>query len=59
LRWSEVRKCHLDLEAPSKGAEGAGARYGMSGMRFKASVVLGSTLALRDALVGRRKWSDA
>ena len=59
LPWSEVRRCHLDLEAPSRGAGGAEARYGMSGMRFEGSVVLGSSSALGDALVGRRKWTDA
>jgi hypothetical protein len=31
----------------------------MSGMRFEGSVVLGSSSALGNALVGRGKWTDA
>ena len=58
LGWSEVRRCHLDLEVPSKDPSGYGPKLGAPKSRFPGSVVLGSTSALGDALVGRRKWTD-
>lgn len=59
LRWSEVRRCHLDLEVPRVDPSGYGPRLGAPKERFGGSVVLGSTSAVGDALVGRRKWTDA
>jgi hypothetical protein len=59
LSWSEVRRCHLDLEVPGRDPSGYGPRLGAPKERFGGSVVLGSTSAVGDALVGRRKWTDA
>jgi hypothetical protein len=58
LGWSEVRRCHLDLEVPLRDLSGYGHRLGAPKERFAESVVLGSSSALGDALVGRRKWTD-
>jgi hypothetical protein len=58
LGWSEIRRCHLDLEVPDRDPSGHGLRLGAPKERFAGSVVLGSTSALGDALVGRRKWTD-
>jgi len=58
LSWSEIRQCHLDLEVPGRDPSGYGPRLGAPKERFGGSVVLGSTSALGDALVGRRKWTD-
>jgi hypothetical protein len=58
LSWSEIRQCHLDLEVPASDPSGYGPRLGAPKERFGGSVVLGSTSALGDALVGRRKWTD-
>ena len=58
LGWSEVRRCHLDLEVPLRDPSGYGHRLGAPKERFAGSVVLGSSSALGDALVGRRKWTD-
>jgi hypothetical protein len=56
--WGEVRRCHLDLEVPARDPSGYGHRLGAPRERFAGSVMLGSSSALGDALVGRRKWTD-
>ena len=56
--WSEVRQCHLDLEVPRLDPSGYPHKMGAPTGRFAGAVVLGSTSALGDALVGRRKWTD-
>jgi len=56
--WSEIRRCHLDLKAPTRDPSGYGNPLGAPKGRFAGSVVLGSSSALGDALVGRRKWTD-
>jgi hypothetical protein len=56
--WSELRRCHLDLEVPRRDPSGYGPGAGVGMSRFGGSVVLGSSSALGDALVGRRKWTD-
>ncbi|KAH0563246.1 hypothetical protein GP486_002191 [Trichoglossum hirsutum] len=58
VRWSELRRCHLDLEVPARDAGGQGWRFGAPKERFLGSEVLGSSSALGDALVGRRMWTD-
>jgi hypothetical protein len=58
LGWSEVRRCHLDPEVPSRGPSGYGHRLGAPKERFAGPVALGSSSALGDALVGWRKWAD-
>ena len=58
LSWSEIRQCHLDLEVPGRDPSGYGPRLGAPKERFGGSVVLGSTSALGDALVGCWKWTD-
>ena len=58
LGWSEVRQCHLDLEVPRLDPSGYPHKMGAPTGRFGGAVVLGSTSALGDALVGRRKWTD-
>jgi hypothetical protein len=58
LGWSEVRQCHLDLEVPQLDPSGYPHKMGAPTGRFSGAVVLGSTSALGDALVGRRKWTD-
>jgi hypothetical protein len=56
--WSEVRNCHLDLVPAERDPSGYGHRLGAPKERFQGSVVLGSSSALGDALLGRRKWTD-
>jgi hypothetical protein len=58
LGWNEVRLCHLDLEVPEKDPSRYGYRMGAPEGRFAGPVVLGSSPALGDALVGRREWTD-
>ncbi|KAH0561999.1 hypothetical protein GP486_003293 [Trichoglossum hirsutum] len=55
--WSDVRDCRLDLEAPERDPSGYGHRLGVPKGRFWGSVVPGSSSALGDALLGRRKWT--
>src|SRR5204862_2418670 len=56
--WSEVRQCHLDLEVPWLDLSGYLHKMGAPTGRFAGAVMLGSTSAMGDALVGRRKWTD-
>ncbi|KAI9775005.1 MAG: hypothetical protein M1839_001605 [Geoglossum umbratile] len=56
--WSEVRDCHLDLLPAERDPSGYRHRLGAPKGRFRGSVVLGSSSALGDALLGRRKWTD-
>jgi hypothetical protein len=58
LGWSEIRRCQLDLEVPARDPSGYGPKLGAPKSQFAGPVVLASTSALGDALVGRRKWTD-
>ncbi|KAI9767361.1 MAG: hypothetical protein M1840_005771 [Geoglossum simile] len=58
LPWNDFAACHRDLEAPLREPSGQAPRYGLPGFRFPGSVVIGSSSAIGDALVGRRKWTD-
>ncbi|KAI9777198.1 MAG: hypothetical protein M1839_009041 [Geoglossum umbratile] len=46
------------MEVPLRDPSGYGHRLGAPKKRFAGSVALGSSSALGDALVGRRKWTD-
>ena len=56
--WSDLAACHRDLEAPVTDPSGHTLWFGRPEHRFPGAVVLESSSALGDALVGRRKWSD-
>jgi hypothetical protein len=56
--YSEVRLCHLDLRVLAKDPSGKPHRMGALKERFLSSLVLGSSSALGDALVGRLRWAD-
>jgi hypothetical protein len=58
LLWDELAACHRDLEAPVRGPYGQLPPFGRPAYRFPGSVVLDSTSALGEALIGRRKWND-
>ena len=58
LTWSGIAACHRDLEAPDRDINGQTPWFGRPDYRFPGSVVLQSSSALGDALVGRRKWTD-
>jgi hypothetical protein len=58
LSWDELAACHRDLEAPIRGPYGQQPLFGRPAYRFPASVILDSTSALGEALIGRRKWND-
>jgi hypothetical protein len=58
LSWDELAACHRDLEAPVSGPYGQLPLLGRPTYRFPGSVILASTSALGDALIGRRKWTD-
>ncbi|KAI9770494.1 MAG: hypothetical protein M1839_003175 [Geoglossum umbratile] len=58
LSWNDLATCHRDLEAPSREPSGQAPRYGLPGFRFPGSIIVGSSSAIGDALVGRRKWTD-
>ncbi|KAI9777789.1 MAG: hypothetical protein M1839_008584 [Geoglossum umbratile] len=58
LSWNNLATCHRDLEAPSREPSGQAPRYGLPGFRFPGSIIVGSSSAIGDALVGRRKWTD-
>jgi hypothetical protein len=58
LSWKKIRQCHMDLEVPARDPSSYSPRLGAPKERFGGSVILGSTSALEDALVGRRKWTD-
>ena len=53
----EVEEC-LDLEVPLRDPSGYGHWLGAPKERFTGSVVLGSSSALGDALMGWQKWTD-
>jgi hypothetical protein len=56
--YSEVRLYHMDLRVPVKDPSGKPHRMGAPKERFLGSLVLGSSSALGDALVGRLRWTD-
>jgi hypothetical protein len=58
LSWEDLAACHRDLEAPFSGPCGHLPLFGRPTYRFPSSIILDSTSALGDALVGRRKWND-
>ncbi|KAI9781623.1 MAG: hypothetical protein M1839_005840 [Geoglossum umbratile] len=58
LSWNDLATCHRDLEAPSREPSGQAPRYGLPGFRFPGSIIVGSSSAIGDALIGRRKWTD-
>ncbi|KAI9769555.1 MAG: hypothetical protein M1840_004033 [Geoglossum simile] len=58
LSWNDLATCHRDLEAPSREPSGQAPRYGLPGLRLPGSIIIGSSSAIGDALVGRRKWTD-
>src|SRR5437773_5209309 len=58
-RRSVITLCNEALSpAPLKDPSGYGHRLGAPKERFAGSVVLGSSSALGDALMGWRKWTD-
>ena len=56
LSWNDLAACHRDLEAPSREPSGQAPRYGFPGFRFPGSVIVGSSSAIGDTLVGHQKW---
>jgi hypothetical protein len=58
LSWDELAACHRDLEAPVSGPYGQLPVLERPTYRFPGSVIMDSTSALGDALIGRRKWND-
>jgi hypothetical protein len=58
LSWQEVAACHRDLEAHSQGVNGEIPTHSQPPFRFPAAVYLESALALTNALVSYRKWTD-
>ena len=58
LTYEEIAACHRNLEAPARGVNGDVPTHSLPPFRFAGSVVLESSSALGDALVGRRKWTD-
>ncbi|KAI9778858.1 MAG: hypothetical protein M1839_007821 [Geoglossum umbratile] len=58
LSWNDLAVCHRDLEALSREPSGQSLRYGLPGFRFPGSIIVGSSTATGDALVGHRKWTD-
>jgi len=58
LDWNEVAACHRDLEAPVRGVGGEMPTHSVPPFRFPAALLMESSYALGDALLGRRKWND-
>jgi hypothetical protein len=56
--WDELVACHRDLEAPTQGVGGESVTHSRPPFRFPAAIVMNSSSALCDALIGRRKWTD-
>jgi hypothetical protein len=57
LSWEQVARCHRELRGPERESLGSKAREGTT-VALRGAVMLASTSALGDALVGRRLWTD-
>ncbi|KAF8461231.1 hypothetical protein BDZ91DRAFT_380768 [Kalaharituber pfeilii] len=58
-KWSDLAACHRDGIACRKSTSGRSASaYGRPEGRWPATVIMGSTSCIGDALVGKRRWDD-
>ena len=59
MTWEQVASCHRDHSIPQHEPSGQQLRHAQRNYnQFSATVVLESTSALGDALLGQRKWTD-
>jgi hypothetical protein len=56
--YSELRTCHLDMEAPTKGVSGDDVKKDRPPYPFPGNIHMKSSTALGDALIGRRTYDD-
>ena len=56
--WTELSNLHRDLLPPSHGVNGQKLTHSVPPFRFPASIMMESSSALCDALIGRRRWTD-
>jgi hypothetical protein len=58
LSWSEIAACHRDMKIPTREPSGQAPKHAIPSVAFAGTLLLGSTSAIGDALVGRRRWTD-
>ena len=56
--YNELRRLHMDMEAPTRRVAGELVTHSRPPFRFPAAISMESSSALGDALIGRRKWND-